>query len=126
MFSFRIALGKGTIIYCIADDFYKEHELELNKKTLSASAPNAAIEREDRQTGLPPELRQAINRRERTTDAPLGKHCLKTLSPQQQEQSSDKHPTVTRCQDRSRQGSLSIRHPYIRNSLYRLKTENGQ
>ena len=78
------------------------------------------------QNGLPPELRQAINRRERTTDAPLGKHCLKTLSPQQQEQSSDKHPTVTRCQDRSRQGSLSIRHPYIRNSLYRLKAENGQ
>lgn len=58
MFSFRIALGKGTIIYCIADDFYKEHELELNKKTLSASAPNAAIEREDRQTGLPSELRK--------------------------------------------------------------------
>ena len=35
-------ISKVTEIYCIADDFYKEYELELNKKALSLSnhSPN--------------------------------------------------------------------------------------
>ena len=33
-------IGKVTEIYCIADDFCKEYELEMNKKALSLSNPS--------------------------------------------------------------------------------------
>ena len=33
-------ISKVTEIYCIADDFCKEYELELNKKALSFSNPS--------------------------------------------------------------------------------------
>ena len=33
-------ISKVTEIYCIADDFCKEYELELNKKALSLSTPS--------------------------------------------------------------------------------------
>jgi len=33
-------ISKVTEIYCIADDFCKEYELELNKKALSLSNPS--------------------------------------------------------------------------------------
>ena len=33
-------VSKVTEIYCIADDFCKEYELELNKKALSLSNPS--------------------------------------------------------------------------------------
>ena len=34
-------ISKVTEIYCIADDFFKEYELEVNKKALSLSNPSA-------------------------------------------------------------------------------------
>ncbi len=45
-------ISEVTGIYCIADDFCKDYELELNKKALSLanSSPNTlklAIEREE-------------------------------------------------------------------------------
>lgn len=44
-------ISKVTEIYCIADDFCKEYELELNKKALSLSNPSPplkhAMEREE-------------------------------------------------------------------------------
>jgi len=45
-------INKVTEIYCIADDFCKEYELELNKKHFRFQIPlqtalNAAIEREE-------------------------------------------------------------------------------
>ena len=45
-------VSKVTEIYCIADDFCKEYELELNKKHFRFQTPlqtplNAAIEREE-------------------------------------------------------------------------------
>ena len=36
-------VSKVTEIYCIADDFCKEYELELNKKALSLSNPSPNI-----------------------------------------------------------------------------------
>ena len=36
-------ISKVTEIYCIADDFCKEYELELNKKALSLSNPSPNI-----------------------------------------------------------------------------------
>ena len=33
-------ISKVTEIYCIADDFCKEYELEVNKKALSLSNPS--------------------------------------------------------------------------------------
>ncbi len=36
-------ISKVTKIYCIADDFCKEYELELNKKALSLSNPSPNI-----------------------------------------------------------------------------------
>ena len=47
-------ISKVTEIYCIADDFCKEYELELNKKALSLSNSfpplKLAIEREELQS----------------------------------------------------------------------------
>ena len=45
-------ISKVTEMYCIADDFCKEYELELNKNALSLSNPSPnthklAIEREE-------------------------------------------------------------------------------
>mgnify|MGYP000448362028 CR=1 FL=1 len=45
-------ISKVTEIYCIADDFCKEYELELNKNHFRFQIPlltplNAAIEREE-------------------------------------------------------------------------------
>ncbi len=37
-------ISKVTEIYCIADDFCKEYELELNKKALSLSNPSINME----------------------------------------------------------------------------------
>ena len=37
-------ISKVTEIYCIADDFCKEYELELNKKALSISNPSINME----------------------------------------------------------------------------------
>ena len=45
-------ISKVTEIYCIADDFCKEYELELNKKALSLS------------NSSPPPLKLAIEREE--------------------------------------------------------------
>ena len=50
-------IGKVTEIYCIADDFCKEYELELNKKALSLSNPSP-----------PPKTR---NRKGRMSDAEM-------------------------------------------------------
>ena len=45
-------ISKVTEVYCIADDFCKEYELEVNKKALSLSNPS------------PPPLKLAIEREE--------------------------------------------------------------
>ena len=45
-------------IYCIADDFYKEYELELNKKALSLSNPS-------------PNTPKTRNRKRRMSDAEM-------------------------------------------------------
>ena len=37
-------ISKVTEIYCVADDFCKEYELELNKKALSLSNPSINME----------------------------------------------------------------------------------
>ena len=51
-------ISKVTEIYCIADDFCKEYELELNKKALSLSNP-------------PPNTPKTRNRKGRMSDAEM-------------------------------------------------------
>ena len=51
-------ISKVTEIYCIADDFCKEYELEMNKKALSLSNPS-------------PNSPKTRNRKGRTSDAEM-------------------------------------------------------
>ena len=44
-------VSKITGIYCIADDFCKEYELELNKKALSLSNPSPNIPKTRKRKG---------------------------------------------------------------------------